>query len=184
MPYISVERISYDNVSPWPSNAGGSGLSIQRTSKFKFGDEPENWYSALPTAGRKNVDVKIDDLDADGIIDTWEIANGLDPSDASDAKIDNDLDGVTNLDEFLTGTDPNNEEDRFIIQSINILSNKVTINFRVSPSNRYAIETSSSVDSSWIRLADFIAKDEQIMANFETNLLLDSVRFYRVRLLD
>ena len=36
VPYISVERISYDNVSPWPSNAGGSGLSIQRTSKFKF----------------------------------------------------------------------------------------------------------------------------------------------------
>ena len=184
VPYISVERISYDNVSPWPSNAGGSGLSIQRTSKFKFGDEPENWYSALPTAGRKNVDVKIDDLDADGIIDTWEIANGLDPSDASDAKIDNDLDGVTNLDEFLTGTDPNNEEDRFIIQSINIFSNKVTINFRVSPLNRYAIETSGSVDRSWIRLADFTAKDDQIMANFETNLLLDSVRFYRVRLLD
>ena len=37
VPYIPVERISYDNVSPWPSNANGSGLSLQRSSIFKFG---------------------------------------------------------------------------------------------------------------------------------------------------
>jgi hypothetical protein len=184
VPYIPVERISYDNVSPWPSNANGSGLSLQRASKFKFGDEPENWYSALPTAGRKNADVTVDDLDADGMIDTWEIAYGLDPSDASDAKADADLDGVTNLDEFLTGTDPNNEKDRFVIQSINIFGNKVTITFHVSPSKRYSIETSGDIDRSWVHLADFTSEDDQITVKFETNVSLETVRFYRVRLLD
>ena len=184
VPYIPVETISYDNVSPWPNNANGSGLSLQRASKFKFGDEPKNWYSALPTAGRKNADVTVDDLDADGMIDTWEITYGLDPSDASDAKADADLDGVTNLDEFLTGTDPNNEEDRFVIQSINISGNKVTITFLVSPSKRYSIETSGDIDRSWVHLADFNSEDDQVTLKYETNVSIETVQFYRVRLLD
>ncbi len=184
VPYIPVERISYDNVSPWPSNANGSGLSLQRSSIFKFGDDPENWYSALPTAGRKNAEVTVDDLDADGMIDKWEITYGLNPSDASDAIGDADLDGVTNLNEFLTGTDPNNEEDRFAIQSINIFSEKIKITVRVSPSRRYAIETSGNVDKSWVYLADFTSEDDQTTKIFETNASLDSVKFYRIRLLD
>ncbi|MEC9331681.1 MAG: lamin tail domain-containing protein [Verrucomicrobiota bacterium] len=184
VPYIPVERISYDNVSPWPSNANGSGLSLQRSSIFKFGDDPENWYSALPTAGRKNAEVTVDDLDADGMIDKWEITYGLNPSDASDAIGDADLDGVTNLNEFLTGTDPNNEEDRFAIQSINIFSEKIKITVRVSPSRRYAIETSGNVDKSWVYLADFTSENDQTTKIFETNASLDSVKFYRIRLLD
>ncbi len=47
------------------------------------------------------------DLDNDGMDDTWETANGLDPTDPADATEDPDSDGVDNLDEFLAGTDPN-----------------------------------------------------------------------------
>jgi hypothetical protein len=47
------------------------------------------------------------DADNDGMADTWETANGLDPTDAGDATGDPDADGVSNLDEFLGGTDPN-----------------------------------------------------------------------------
>jgi PKD repeat protein len=47
------------------------------------------------------------DLDSDGVDDTWETANGLDPTDPTDAAEDPDSDGLDNLDEFLAGTDPN-----------------------------------------------------------------------------
>jgi len=51
--------------------------------------------------------VGFEDLDNDGMADTWETDNGLDPTDPSDAGLDPDGDGLTNLDEFLNGQDPN-----------------------------------------------------------------------------
>jgi hypothetical protein len=45
------------------------------------------------------------DDDNDGIFDTYELANGLDPFDALDGGLDNDLDGLSNFQEFRLGTD-------------------------------------------------------------------------------
>lgn len=46
------------------------------------------------------------DDDNDGLPDTWEQDNGLDPLNPSDADADGDGDGLTNLQEFEQGTDP------------------------------------------------------------------------------
>jgi hypothetical protein len=46
------------------------------------------------------------DDDNDQMPDAWEIANGLNPYDPSDAAADPDGDGTTNSDEYLNGTDP------------------------------------------------------------------------------
>ena len=46
------------------------------------------------------------DADGDGIPDDWEIANGLNPHDPSDAGQDTDGDGLTNLQEYQLGTNP------------------------------------------------------------------------------
>jgi hypothetical protein len=48
----------------------------------------------------------IDD-DNDGMPDTYELANSLDPFDPADAVLDADGDGVSNLQEYLDGTNPN-----------------------------------------------------------------------------
>ncbi len=54
------------------------------------------------TAGAANIDA-----DADGLLDAWELTQGLDPaSNADGATIDSDGDGLTNGQEYLLGTDP------------------------------------------------------------------------------
>jgi len=46
------------------------------------------------------------DRDCDGMPDDWEVRNGLNPDDASDALADADGDGLTNKQEYKLGTDP------------------------------------------------------------------------------
>jgi len=46
------------------------------------------------------------DTDHDGMPDSWEVLNGLDPDDGSDGARDLDDDGYTNVEEFLNATDP------------------------------------------------------------------------------
>lgn len=52
------------------------------------------------------ITVSFVDGDGDGVADVWELENGYDPTDPSDALLDNDGDGLTTLDEFLRGQDP------------------------------------------------------------------------------
>jgi len=54
-----------------------------------------------------SVTVTFLDGDNDGMADTWETANGLDPTNADDATEDPDGDGLDNLAEFTGDTDPN-----------------------------------------------------------------------------
>ena len=48
------------------------------------------------------------DTDNDGMPDDYEIANGFNPNDKTDAAKDFDKDGATNLAEYLAGTNPTN----------------------------------------------------------------------------
>lgn len=47
-----------------------------------------------------------EDQDGDGLPDAWEIANGLNPNDPTDAWVDSDGDGLTNIQEYNLGLNP------------------------------------------------------------------------------
>ena len=59
--------------------------------------------------GEKNLTPQ-HDMDWDGLPDSWEEVYNLDPTNSSDATIDNDNDGLTNLREYVEGTDPSNPD--------------------------------------------------------------------------
>ncbi len=50
------------------------------------------------------------DLDDDGLLNQFEIANGFDPNVAGDDSLDPDGDGLSSLDEQSAATDPNNDD--------------------------------------------------------------------------
>ena len=184
VPYLPVENVSYDNRKPWPSDADGTGLSLQRKASDKFGNEPDNWLAAAPTAGRANAKTADGDRDADGMDDAWELAHKLNPANAVDAMADADNDGVTNLGEFRSGTDPNDGDSRFLIQSIEVAGGRVTISVHVSPGRRYCVEFSDKVNGGWIKLAEFTTDDGQRLAKAESNAPLAQARFYRIQLVE
>ena len=86
------------------------------------------------------------DSDNDGMPDNWEIQNGLDPNDPSDAQKDNDGDGLTNLEEYEVqkeygkSTDPNNED-----SDGDGHSDKEEVDKRTSPVNANEFPKSSIV---------------------------------------
>ncbi|MFH0979042.1 MAG: Ig-like domain-containing protein [Candidatus Woesearchaeota archaeon] len=55
-------------------------------------------------------DVCDEDNDNDGMPDSWETQNSLNPLDPADAIMDNDNDGLTNLEEYNHLTDPSNSD--------------------------------------------------------------------------
>lgn len=68
--------------------------------KYAFGiTENDSPIFTIDTA------IHIVDTDNDGMPDSWEIANGLNPN-VNDANIDTDGDGLTNIEEYDSGSNP------------------------------------------------------------------------------
>ncbi len=49
--YIVLERVEYDNESPWPISADGAGPSLHRINSWEYANDPENWQAAAPSVG-------------------------------------------------------------------------------------------------------------------------------------
>lgn len=113
----TVLSVTFDDVLPWPLQADGSGLSLQRVNAAPNANAPNNWTAAVPTPGNA-LPAALVDSDGDGMTDVWEDTYGFNYQSADDANEDADNDSITNLAEFRAGTDPRNPSDYLKLDSI------------------------------------------------------------------
>lgn len=62
--WIEVDRVRYsdgahpeefpDGIDPWPVEADGGGLSLNRLFPSRYGNDPNNWHATIPTPGSVN----------------------------------------------------------------------------------------------------------------------------------
>jgi hypothetical protein len=55
VPQILVERVTYSDMAPWPTNADGGGASLQRVAGSDYGNDPVNWVAGYPAVTVTNV---------------------------------------------------------------------------------------------------------------------------------
>jgi hypothetical protein len=125
------------------------------------------------------------DSDGDGMPDSYEIANDLDPN-SDDADDDLDGDGQKNLDEYLAGTAANDPNSLLRISSLLGDPLELTIIWSSVPGKIYAVEASPDLSpGSWVTLpgAEAIPATAGETTDFEdTSSEGLSQRFFRVRL--
>jgi hypothetical protein len=49
--YVLVDAVSYQDRAPWPPEADGWGLSLQRRWPPRYADDPASWMAAAPNPG-------------------------------------------------------------------------------------------------------------------------------------
>jgi hypothetical protein len=186
VPFVPVELLHYRPTAPWPTNASGTGNSLQRLRSLIFGDEPANWEAAIPTPGRQNnagdnLDAPAD-ADNDGLPDAWEIANGLNPASGSgeDGSLgDPDLDGATNSDEYVAGTHPRRTDSVFAA-SIELSEPALQIRFPVVTGRRYTLRYSESLSPvDWRELKSFGVQTSDAILTV-TDTPATGIRYYAV----
>jgi hypothetical protein len=170
VPFILVERIRYDDESPWPAGASETGQPLRRINLAGFGNDPSNWTTQEP----------VDDSDGDGMPDLWEYTHGLDPR-LNDAQADNDGDGLTNLQEFHAGTDPLELASVLKFTAVSFLAGAVQLQFAVAAGKSYSVQFRDALaDGQWNKLLDLAEQESSGTIEVLDAQPVSSNRYYRL----
>lgn len=184
VPYYLVEQVAYRDSAPWPTNADGSGASLQRIEATLFANDPANWQAALPTPAQSNPPGPTPDADHDGLPDLWELASGLDPqsdSGLSGAMGDPDGDGANNQHEFVAGTNPNNALDYLRFSSVEVTNQTCRLSFVTRAGRVYSVEriVQFAATNQWSGLQSEVVGTGT--PQFVSDSITNSARYYRLK---
>src|SRR6185436_19016415 len=113
--YITVDEVRYNDRTPWPAAADGSGPSLQRKNSAAYGNDPANWEAAIATPGTEFIGGQSPSLHAQpqsqvalaGQIVTFTVsADGLPPLFYQWRFNGNDLPGATGSNLVLNSVQP------------------------------------------------------------------------------
>jgi hypothetical protein len=144
-------------------------------------DATSTVLSLMPTPGAANQLPNAIDTDADGIPDSWEVANGLDPNNPADATTDLDGDGQNNRAEYFAGTNPRAATD--VLRATLVISGGMrAIRFVAVAGKTYTIQYKSGLnDPAWLKLTDVPAQATTTQVEIkDVTLGGQPQRFYRV----
>ncbi len=117
------------------------------------------------------------DSDGDGMPDSWELDNGLNPNDPADAALDGDGDGHCNAMEYQAGTEPAEKNSCLKVNRFAV-SGEARIEFLAASNTTYTVlyaqsltpivatnivpnvSTNITTNIVWRRLADVVASRE------------------------
>jgi hypothetical protein len=150
VPYYVIDAVGYSNAAPWPTDASGTGKSLQRITLTSFGDDAANWQSGTSTPG-----VALSPMES------WRATNSL-PTDGSGTgapTADPDGDGIVNLLEYAltdsgTSLDPN-VASTVGLPTVTVESSKLKMAFKRNTSAtdvKYEIQASTNL-TDWTTLA-------------------------------
>jgi hypothetical protein len=184
VPYISVDELTYSASAPWPTDAAGTGKSLQRV--LAFPDDPISWVAAAPTPGSSSFSLGggNGDDDGDGLPNDWELAHGLDPKSAlgvngADGDLDND--GATNMQEYLSGTDPTDPNSYLQLEIASAAPASRTLSFQAESGKSYSIFYKTNLlDPTWTKLTDVPASQTAGTKSVADNNSNNMTRFYRL----
>ncbi len=175
VPYILVEQIDYSDTTPWPPGADGTGHALHRVWPLQYGNDPQNWITAAPTAGSV-------DSDEDGMPDGWEFASGLNPFDPADQRHDQDGDRVANLEEYRAGTDPLDPASYLGCSIVQQSGGSLQLQFTAAAGMTYVVEQSVAFGSpgEWQLLRRIAPEplEHAVRINVPT---VTASRFFRIR---
>jgi hypothetical protein len=122
------------------------------------------------------------DDDHDKVPDVWELANGLDPFQARDARGDSDADGVTNQQEFIAGTNPQSASSVLKITKVNRPQGKIAFDFMAAPDRTYSVLYRDAAErGSWTKLQDIsVSSVGRLVEINDATLKSVPVRFYHI----
>jgi hypothetical protein len=177
VPYVVLDAVRYNDKSPWPPAADGSGLALQRVPVGGYGNEPTNWIATAPTPGES---VGTGDSDGDGLPDAWEDENGTFKF-IADAGEDPDGDGLTNGEEYLAGTHPHDASSALRFQQVSGSGGSVMLQFHASSNRTYSLLFKPAWDAvQWSKLTDIAAHPTNRVVNLTNPIPGDTQRFYRL----
>ncbi len=94
--YIRLDRVNYDDASPWVTTPDGGGPALSKIFEAEYGNDATNWTAAAASPAT---------YAAGSSFAQWAVSESL-PAGKDGPLDDADGDGLDNLTEYTLGTDP------------------------------------------------------------------------------